>query len=595
MSNWIENEEINTPETEIIEENIYVDEDLIKNKDLVRMDLNIVQYPLFSKNTKRKVNQIVKYYFNKNHDTYINVAPMAGDYIPGELEEKIFIALMKIMKAKGMPRKFIVTAKELKDELKINSNTYISKIKESLSRLASANYKFKNTMYSSKEKTVLTEEIETTILSLRTLKLVKKENKKLKEEIGDNRVKEVYEVSISSPFYDNIMTKGYLVYNSDILLSIDTSTARTTYMLIEKLRFNELYLKIDTLFLIRRIPLKFNPRNPSNTIKILEKNLNELKEKKLIENFNFIKESTWEKSEIEIYFYEEVNSDKQERFYSDLNDFRKISTSLAVLDMEHAIVANESVLEDKIICIEITKEIIEEVFNMLPGNAKKLKSMKKTIKDSIDNYGLDKVKAAVMYMSKQKKITSPRAFFLKSLDNNWAEDIVVPESKNEKNKELIINELEIIENQKDYSQEIEYYKLLTEQEKKELEEKVYSEYMKECGQETKVQKIAFNAAKNNLIYKYIFRNKLSNYSIIENEISIEEELGDDILTDINAFNNYINENINIYKIVLNLSEDRILEIKREILTELSSKFVLKQINIDDITQAINKVITDKMK
>lgn len=263
--------------------------------------------------------------------------------------------------------------------------------------------------------------------------------------------------------------------------------------------------------------------------------------------------------------------------------------------MEHAIVASESVLEDKIICIEITKEIIEEVFNMLPGNAKKLKSMKKTIKDSIDNYGLDKVKAAVMYMSKQKKITSPRAFFLKSLDNNWAEDIVVPESKNEKNKELIINEFEIIENQKDYSQEIEYYKLLTEQEKKELEEKVYSEYMKECGQETKVQKIAFNAAKNNLIYKYIFRNKLSNYSIIENEISIEEELGDDISTDINAFNNYINENINIYKIVLNLSEDRILEIKREILTELSSKFVLKQINIDDITQAINKVITDKMK
>ncbi|MGL5367441.1 MAG: hypothetical protein ACRDAG_03975, partial [Cetobacterium somerae] len=55
---------IDTPETEIVEENITLDESFIKNRALIRMDMNIIQYPIFSKNTKRKTNQIVKYYFN---------------------------------------------------------------------------------------------------------------------------------------------------------------------------------------------------------------------------------------------------------------------------------------------------------------------------------------------------------------------------------------------------------------------------------------------------------------------------------------------------------------------------------------------------
>ncbi|MGX6592794.1 hypothetical protein ACWMNP_11980 (plasmid) [Cetobacterium ceti] len=46
------------------------------------MNLYLIQFPIFSKNTKRKVNQIVPYFFNKNRDTYIAVTPQAGDYIP---------------------------------------------------------------------------------------------------------------------------------------------------------------------------------------------------------------------------------------------------------------------------------------------------------------------------------------------------------------------------------------------------------------------------------------------------------------------------------------------------------------------------------
>ena len=43
---FISQEIIETPKTEIIEENIYIDEKLIKNKNLIRVDINIVQYPI---------------------------------------------------------------------------------------------------------------------------------------------------------------------------------------------------------------------------------------------------------------------------------------------------------------------------------------------------------------------------------------------------------------------------------------------------------------------------------------------------------------------------------------------------------------------
>ena len=61
---WNSREVIDTPPTEIIEENVFIDENFLKNKDLIRIDLNLIQFPIFSKNTHRKVNQIVKYYFN---------------------------------------------------------------------------------------------------------------------------------------------------------------------------------------------------------------------------------------------------------------------------------------------------------------------------------------------------------------------------------------------------------------------------------------------------------------------------------------------------------------------------------------------------
>lgn len=592
MSKWYEEEVIDTPETEIVEENIYVDEDFIKNKSLVRVDMNVIQYPLFSKNTRRKVNQIVKYYFNKNRDTYINVTPKAGDYIPGELEEKVFIALMKVMKNKGMPRRFIITAAELKKELKLTTKDYVKRIKESLSRLATSNYNFKNTMYSSINKSILTEDIETTILSLKTIRLDDRKNKTLKDQIGDNRIKEVYEISVSDHFYNNIMTKGYMVYNSDILLDIDTSTARTIYMLIEKLRYHELYLRIDTLFLIKRIPLKFNPKNPHNTIKILENNLNELKIKNLIKEFNFVKDSTWEKSEIEIHFYEDSAEEKQDRFFDDFNDFKNISTQLTISATEHdTLTENEKEQLEKTI---ITKELIEELFNQLPNVAKKLKSMPKTIVDSIEKYGEEKVRGTIVYLNKQKKLTSPRAFFLKALENNWAGDIFIEEVKKENlsQEKIEIKKDEIIDEK--FLQLETFFELLPQEEKEEIEKNAFKNYIEICGMNTKIQKIAFNAGKKRIILNYLNEIDYFNYNSSSKLeiIEIEEKNKNHSEPLTKEFLSLAKDYINNVLIMLegDFSKEELLRLKMKLTKEVLAGNIQ---TIDDVQNKVEEILLGK--
>ncbi|MDX8337423.1 hypothetical protein, partial [Candidatus Cetobacterium colombiensis] len=526
-------ETIETPETEIVEEIVYMDENLIKNKDLIRVDINIVQFPIFSKNTQKKVNQIVKYFFNSNRDTYITVTPAAGDYIPGEAEEKIFIALMQLMKEKGMPKKFIISSNELKDKLKLNTNRYAEIVKKSLIRLSKTNYNFKNTMYSSETGGTIKEEISTPILTLKILTLSLKENTNYRSAYKDKRIKELYEIDISDHFYNNIIQKGYLVYNSSILLEISTSTARTIYMLIEKLRFNNLYLKIDTMFLIKRIPLKYDKKLLSRTIKVLEHAFNELKEKELIQDFKFLKDKTWEKSEIEIFLKESSVEEKQQRFYEDRNDFRKLLTVSTISETEHDMIEDAKVIEKSTPLqptIVVTQEMIDKILGLMPSKARTLKTMPKTIKDSIIEYGYSKVEAVAIYM-KKNKVEKVRAYFIKALENNWAEDEAIELEVPKKN---ILNSSEEIqikdELPKNYEKELEYFNSLSAEEKEKLEEKVYRAYIEECGQESKIQKLTFNAAKNRLIAEFILKNNL-----VKKEVPKEKEVDLSVIDDINYY------------------------------------------------------------
>ena len=590
-------ETIDTPETEYVEENFYVEETLVKNKELIRMEMNLIQLPIFSKNTKRKVNQVVKYFFNSNRDTYITVTPTAGNYIPGETEEKVFIALMQIMKEKGMPKKFIISVTDLRDKLKLNTGRYGNIIKSALLRLAETNYNFKNTMYSSELRGTINKEVSTPILTLEIITLSLKQNEKYRNLYDDKRIKEIYEINISDHFYSNIIQKGYMVYNSRILLEISTSTARTIYMLIEKLRFENLCLKMDIIFLIKRIPLKYDKKNLNSTVKTLEKALKELKDKNLIEDFKIIKESTWEKSEIEIFFHEKSKEEKQQRFFEDRNDFRKLLTETTVSDTEHEMIEDAEIIE-KSTPIEstviVTQEMIDKILGLMPSKARSLKTMPKTIKEAILEYGYSKVESVAIYM-KKNKVEKVRAYFIKALENNWCEDeaIVIQTPK----KDVLNASEEFLnkdETPKNYERELEYFSALSSEEKEKLQEKVYRAYIEECGQETKIQKLAFNAAKNRLIAEYILKNNLLKSekpkSVVE-EIPKEKDVDLSLIDDINYYTNYITRNVELYRDIFDLSEDRIREIKKETLLELGTKIITKTITLEEI----NEVIVKKLK
>ena len=587
-------EVIDTPETEIVEENITLDESFIKNRALIRMDMNIIQYPIFSKNTKRKTNQIVKYYFNNNRDTYITVTPASGYHIPGEMEEKVFIVLMKIMKDKGMPQKFWVTLSELKKELGLNTNRANELIKKSLLRIANTFYSFKNTMYFNELKSVLKEEITRSIFELDIVSLERKENAEIKAQINDKRIKEIYQIKISDFFYKNILAKGYLVYDAAVLLDIESSTARTIYMLIEKLRFNEIYLKIDVMYLIKRIPLKYDKSNIGRTVKTLIKSFQELKDKTLIKNFILEKEGIWESAEVEVFFYDFTVQDKQQRFFDDLNEFRHLSQSqLLVSHTENKDLQdeNEENLNEFIV---VTPEMIEEVLKLMPIKARSLKTMPKTIKDAVENYGLEKVRKVAVYM-KKNKVDKVRAYFIKALENDWTkdeEDIVVVE-KEEKVELFDINELEIrethIEN-KMTRESLKKFNKLSEEEKLEVEKEAYQYYIKKCGQDTKIQKIAFKAGKATIVCDYL---EEKNYFDKKYEIDTQEmnSLGTD-KKKLNLAEIYksINEKITFYSGLLNMNPEQETALRLEVGKEILLKKNLENLLEEDIIEMVRLVV-----
>lgn len=577
---------LDTPPTEYIEENIYIDEKTIKNKDLIRIDMNLVQFPIFSKNTKRKVNQVVTYFFNQNRDTHITVTPRAGDYIPGELEEKIFIVLMQIMKENNMSKKFIVTSTQIKEKLNMNTSRYGSIVKNSLLRLATSNYSFKNTLYSSETNSVISETVVTTIFSIKFITLSSTENKKYRDKIKDKRIKEIYEINMSEHFYKNVIQKGYMVYNGKTLLEIENSTARTIYMLVEKLRFSSLYLKLDTIFLIKRIPLKFERKNLPQTIKTLEKSLQELVSKSLIKDFKFLKESTWEKSEIEIIFDEISNAEKQERFFKDRNDFSKLLVDLTLSETAHDIIdkiADKEVDEISTLQGLNSSEKINEIINLMPKKAKELKTLPKAVKEAIDEYGYDKVEAVAIYMKKQN-VEKIRAYFLKALKENW-EIEQMESSKKDKKIELDKEDFQTL-----YSKDTLYeqYEALKTEKRDEIEKIVYKNYIKECGIETKIQRLAFMNSKKIYICKYLEDNMDSLNLDNDNDSKINKSSNLNISYEIEDIKKIVLDAIELFDMVFPHSEDEKKNILKNILKGILPLVISRELTSEKLNKIIKK-------
>ena len=486
------------------EEYLDIDESLVeleKSSSIIRLELNSIELPLFSKDTKRVKNQIKVYHFKTDKSSYLEVEAPANYSIPGEFEERVFITLTKIMKNNNYSRKFIVSANDILENMGLFNKTYYKRIREALTLLSKTNYTFANSLYSNKESGILDEKIMSSIMNIA---IISKKDKRAGEIecFEDGRIKEVYEISFSDYFYDNIIRRGYLAFDAEQLLSIENSVARAIFTIVEKWRGYDLYLKRPIFLIARRIPLTWNKKNVGRTISTIEKAIEELKINKLIKDYTIIKTSKLELAEIEITFDEHHNKTKRDTFYAEKNEFS---------DREMLVTSTE----EKIKCVSenLVDYDISEILKLFPEKVLTMNTFETFIKESVAKHGFDYVKGTAEYTA-LKTPKSYKSYMSKALENNWADEYISSKKVKENKKLKSLEEAsktpelaEIIETPKHTWDE---FINLSKELQGEIEAASYEEFLLEAGSShNKTMKSIFEKSKRPLILRTMEKYDLS--------------------------------------------------------------------------------------
>ncbi len=495
-------------EMKVVEEFLNVDNSLIefeKSRDLIRLEMNIVEFPIFSKNSLVKMNQIRKYYFSADKTSYLEILPSVNTQIPGEVEERVFIALTKILRNNGFKQTFYCTLNDILDNMKIDNrgtrNGLYPKVKQAISKMANTTYKFKNLFYSNEKQRTIDDLIETNILTYRSITF-KEANESESNFFADKRTKELYKITLSEHFFENIIRKGYLAFDADELLSIKDSVTRSIYTMITKWRNNNLFLKKQAYFIARRIPLAWD-KNPRRTILRIEKSLIELKNYSYIKDYNLIKKDKWERAEFEIFFDEAHNIIKRNTFFDEKNSFDKMVHMIEERDNELSVNTTELFEDPQFM----------EILNIFPAVARKLKTLPLVIREALKKYDYNFVQYTAEYTSLNCK-TSYIKYFKDALANNWGEQYIakkelkVAKKTGSKNK---IEEAELVEDTPLLvSVTWDEYLLLSTDQRRLLEEETYKDFLNESNSaDTKIMRGIFEKSKKPLILKTFSKHRLS--------------------------------------------------------------------------------------
>lgn len=493
----------------VIEQTIYVPE--LEN-GLVRMDMNIIEYPLFTKNRKIKPNVRVRFVINDNRNKTIEIIPAADEVVPGEFEKAVFIALSKIIKQNGYKNTFVTTASEILNNMEVtiaSQRSLYKKVRIALERLGKTSYVFNNTLYSSKEKNLINSKIITKILEVQIITKVSKSDIEKYSEMSeerrsfqekyfkDSRLKEVFVISFGNYFYQNIMSKGYLVYSASQLLGLRSNgMALDLYMLITKARMYNLVYKENFLKLAGRIGIKLYKKNYLRNKKSLEEAAKVLLEKKLIESYQFVKEGTWNTAYFEFYFTEEHNKIKQNNFMEDKNAFGEFVISQHD-EVEEARVKKSEVYKK----YKVSEGEIEYAISKLPYNLRRLKTIPILIKNAIATYGLHRILQAIEYTKINAKI-KPKSFLEKAIEFNYGSKIEV-----ELPKQVVLDQLGVNkgEKPKSISTEVAFNKFM------ELDEKKQASIIKQAIEDSIETTLQFSGKVSDEMKENIKRGIESNF------------------------------------------------------------------------------------
>lgn len=478
---------------EIVEEFVDISDSLIeleKNRDLIRLEMNIVEYPIFSKNKNIKQNQVRKYYFNSEKSSFLEVRPAFNSSIPGDFEERIFISLTKIMRDRGYNQTFYTNISEILDNLNVprgTKNGLYKKAKESIDKMANSTYRFKNLFYSNEANQVIDDLINTNMFTYRVITIRDADNKE-NEYFSDKRVREVYKITFSEEFFKNIIAKGYLAFDAEELLNIKDSITRSIFTMITKWRKNELELRKPAYFIARRIPLAWT--NVSRAVKIIENACIYLKENKFILDYKLEKTGKIDTTEFIFYFDESHNKIKQKNFYDEKSSFDRYITH-----EEH-----DEITQSGDLLTVLNDERYEKIMEIVPEKLKKLNTFSKELKKYLKEYEYNYVRYTLEYTLQHSK-TSSLKYFKDALKNNWAEEYINKKQakvkKIEKEFENNLEEKEVIE-----YKEWEEIKKLDKELLDDLEVKAYENFLKEANSiDNKIMRGIFEKSKKALISK----------------------------------------------------------------------------------------------
>lgn len=504
---------------------------------LVRVEMNIIEFPIFSKDNKIKKNTIKKYYFSENKGNYLKITPAAQNSIPGEFEEKVFLTLMKIFKEQGRKQTFYCKASEILDILGYSNSMKrrnYGRLKSAMEKLSMTSYSFSNLFYNNQEGKILESVLTTNLMNYWLLTLKDSSNEE-KELFTDKRTREIYKITFSEEIYKNLATKGYLVFNYEELLSIKDPVTRAIYTQLTKWRNKKLVFETAAWYIARRIPLSWKSYSIKRTVLKIESSLEELKELGYISGFEKKIGRKIEETKFQIYFSEEHNKVKQNNFYLDRNGS---NNDVYIHTVEESTVKEAELIEPH------KEEQLNQILNIFGEKGKGLKTLPHAIKEVLKEHDFYYVKYAAEYAMIYSK-QSLLKYFKDTLKENWHEEYMVKEIAKEKRKqkakerEKEIEEAVVIEEPKPTFSKEEFEKL-SQEAKQELEIRAYQFYLKNSGGvDNKIMRGIFERSKFGIMSKN-FPELIAKFKAEINE-EIEDLKQYEEITDVEA---YLEEAIN---------------------------------------------------
>ena len=301
-------------EIEEINYNLDSDPELEANSELIKYEFNMIELPFFTKDKNVGDGKAKKYIFSEKDKSYMKITPsgdteLLSNKIPQEFDEKIFYGILKL--SREQDSKTVIT--DYFTLAKVSGVHYndMKRIKDSIQRLRNCKIEMNNLFYNATLKSkmdgnqdfnILQDKEEYSFKEIQKLSEEKKEH--YRKYFRNSKISEILVMTLADKVYKNIEQKGFLYFNQKELLGINNATARKLFLLITKWQGWQKTptIKRSCRFLASRIPLSWEKTNIPGTINVIEKAVNLLKGKNLINNFVLSRTKPLSNSYIEFYF-----------------------------------------------------------------------------------------------------------------------------------------------------------------------------------------------------------------------------------------------------------------------------------------------------